>query len=223
MFSIGYTMSDQDRREALRQFVATTLKGDRSVLIERAGLSKGRVSQLLTGTGPFGERAARKLGERLNPYDPDFLNRTPLRTGVGAAERRIDYPSSIVPPSGVAQLVSLPAKDDVPELSWEIVLSEPLPERFMVRLVDAAMAPAYPPGTLVRFKRTTDLPRGGACIIVQDSTGARYFRRLRIGAGSSWEAAADNSRAYGPLAAEEHGLQVVAVMTGVDTDGADSL
>lgn len=56
---------DVTRRRRLAVLIATRYKGDRSLLINESGLSKGRITQLLDAQEAFGERAARSLEERL--------------------------------------------------------------------------------------------------------------------------------------------------------------
>lgn len=51
-------MTPKIRRQALQHYLATKLGGDRSKLMKRAGISEGRVSQILSDG--FGERAARQ-------------------------------------------------------------------------------------------------------------------------------------------------------------------
>jgi SOS-response transcriptional repressor LexA len=65
---------DAIRRARLAALLATRYGGDRARLIEASGLSKGRISQLLS-TPPFGERAAREL-ERSLRLPERWLDRT---------------------------------------------------------------------------------------------------------------------------------------------------
>jgi SOS-response transcriptional repressor LexA len=55
---------DTSRRARLAFLLATRYKGDRARLIAESGLTKGRISQLLS-SDPFGERAARDLEDKL--------------------------------------------------------------------------------------------------------------------------------------------------------------
>ena len=56
---------DSLRRQKLRHLLETKYAGDRKAFLERSGLSKGRLSQLLDDKWPFMERAARNLEDRL--------------------------------------------------------------------------------------------------------------------------------------------------------------
>jgi SOS-response transcriptional repressor LexA len=53
------------RRARFALLLATRFKGDRGLLMAETGLTKGRISQLLSSDHPFGERAARELQEKL--------------------------------------------------------------------------------------------------------------------------------------------------------------
>ena len=53
------------RRSKLQHLLDVTFKGDRGAMLEKSGLTKGRLSQLLDPTEPFGDVAARNLVERL--------------------------------------------------------------------------------------------------------------------------------------------------------------
>lgn len=58
------------RRQRLRQYLAERLRNDRGALIQKSGLTKGRIAQLLDDRQPFGERAAQDLARRLSlPVD----------------------------------------------------------------------------------------------------------------------------------------------------------
>jgi hypothetical protein len=66
-------MKDDERRRRLHHYLSRTLHGRRQVLIERSGMSPGRISQLLSSDElPFGERAAAKLAQRLGLPDDYF-------------------------------------------------------------------------------------------------------------------------------------------------------
>jgi SOS-response transcriptional repressor LexA len=57
---------DQHRKKRLAQLIRTRYKGNRTAFIDEAGISKGRVTQLLKPEDSFGERAARELERKLN-------------------------------------------------------------------------------------------------------------------------------------------------------------
>lgn len=58
--------ADEQRRAALRRFLAEKLAGNRAALQQRLGLTKGRMTQLLEAPDqPYGERAARSHERKL--------------------------------------------------------------------------------------------------------------------------------------------------------------
>lgn len=72
-------MRDNERRRRFVEFFNTKLKGDRRLLMEKTGLTKGRVTQLLDPSEPFGEKAAASLAEKLGlPSDFFSLEQAPM-------------------------------------------------------------------------------------------------------------------------------------------------
>ena len=61
------------RRYKLTRLIEDRFKGDRGRLLTEAGISKGRLSQLLDPDEPFGDVAARNLETRLN-LEPGFFD-----------------------------------------------------------------------------------------------------------------------------------------------------
>ena len=53
------------RRSKLRHLLEVGFKGNRGAFLEKTGLTKGRLSQLLDPNEPFGDVAARNLADRL--------------------------------------------------------------------------------------------------------------------------------------------------------------
>lgn len=54
------------RRSKLRFLLAERFSGDRGAFLKKSGLSKGRLSQLLDESLPFGDTAARNLEAKLS-------------------------------------------------------------------------------------------------------------------------------------------------------------
>ena len=67
------------RRYKLQQLLDTRFKGKRELLLSEAGISKGRLSQLLDPEQPFGDVAARNLEERLH-LEPGFFDAMDAQT-----------------------------------------------------------------------------------------------------------------------------------------------
>lgn len=87
-------------------------------------------------------------------------------------------------------------------------------EVFALELQDDAMAPDFPAGTIMRLD-PSKAPRAGWPALVRDAHGHHYLRDYMMGAGGHW-IATPRSRGYEHLHAAEHGLQVIAIMIGVD-------
>jgi hypothetical protein len=64
---------DELRRQLFLAYFNGQLKGDRALLIQRSGYSKGRISQFFNEEQAFGERAARELAVRLRLPEDAFL------------------------------------------------------------------------------------------------------------------------------------------------------
>lgn len=123
------------------------------------------------------------------------------------------------PNSGVAQPASQYSINLLPQtVAWEALMLEPLPAEFTTVLIDDAMAPFAPAGSVVKFRRQAHAEPGDAAL-VSDVNGAMYFREFRIARPGSWQAWAANP-AYPTLEAEAHGLRVIAVFAGIDTTWA---
>lgn len=67
-------MQNPRRARFIAYFQGGPLKGSREKLMQRTGLTKGRVSQLFDEGQPFGELAARNLAEKLG-LAPDHFER----------------------------------------------------------------------------------------------------------------------------------------------------
>lgn len=67
------------RRHKLRALLEHQLKGDRGAFLKKSGLTKGRLTQLLDPSEPFGDVAARNLEVRLS-LDPGYFDAMDART-----------------------------------------------------------------------------------------------------------------------------------------------
>lgn len=65
-------MRDEKRRRRFLRYFEERLKSDRQILIERTGMTKGRITQLLDPEEPFGELAGRNLARKLG-LAPDYF------------------------------------------------------------------------------------------------------------------------------------------------------
>jgi hypothetical protein len=90
---------DQHRKKRLELLIASPpYSGDRTKFIHKAGLTKGRISQLLDPGEAFGERAAKALAERLGLSDARWFDQ-------GAISERGVWPFALITPD---QLLTLP-------------------------------------------------------------------------------------------------------------------
>lgn len=128
--------------------------------------------------------------------------------------------STVFADSGKAHPVILAKNDDPPLLQWGELVRDVLPEAFRLAMVDNAMAPRAPAGTVVHFRRASEA-RQGAGVLVRDGAGYFYFRRLQQRTPQHWRAVAINEDAAGPLDSIEDSLQIVAVMTAIETDWSE--
>lgn len=67
------------RRSKLRHLLDVQFKGDRGAFLKKSGLTKGRLSQLLDPSEPFGDVAARNLAERLE-LPPGYFDQMDAQT-----------------------------------------------------------------------------------------------------------------------------------------------
>lgn len=101
-----------------------------------------------------------------------------------------------------------------PQVRWGAAMANDLPEVFSVEIPDDAMAPRVRRGDRVRFQRHMD-PRPGDGVLVHDARGDWFFRLYRVRRPGEWEAHPVND-AYQPLDAKRDGLQLIAVLTGIE-------
>lgn len=104
-------------------------------------------------------------------------------------------------------------QDDSPRVAWGSMKAAELPEVFRVEVPDDAMADRVLKGHLVKFS-TSVKPRAGDGVLVEDSSGAWFFRLYSPGAQGRFSAVAKNP-AYQTLDSERDGLTVLAVLVGV--------
>jgi hypothetical protein len=127
-----------------------------------------------------------------------------LLTGMGS--------SALAHPVSLAT-VTIDPQDDSARVEWGSMSHAALPETFRTEVPDDAMADRVKKGHIVRFARSHQ-PRPGDGVLVEDSTGAWYFRLYSPGAQGRFSAVALNP-AYQTLDSERDGLKVLAVLVGV--------
>lgn len=145
------------------------------------------------------------------------------RLGVRAEWLRSGAGDETSPPQmGVAH-VSILDKSTVEPLSltWELLMqSSELPAEFAVRIPDDALGDRTPIGTLLYMRRADRLPPVGKGILVEDSNGQRYIRRMAQGPGGSW-VAESKVDGYISLRSDADGLKLLAVAYGKRDESGD--
>lgn len=107
------------------------------------------------------------------------------------------------------------AASNGPQVNWGEQMSMGLPAIFCVAIPDDSMAPRVRRGDVVRFS-CREVARPGDGVLVSDRDGAWFFRLYRERRPGEWEAHPLNA-AYQPLDAQKDGLQVLAVLVGIET------
>lgn len=103
---------------------------------------------------------------------------------------------------------------NAPRVSWGAHNMDNLPTVFSVVIPDDSMAPRVRRGDVVRFSRGLE-PRPGDGVLLVDPEGRWFFRQFRERRPGEWEAHPLNG-AYQALDSQQHRLQVIAVLTGIE-------
>lgn len=179
-----------------------------------SGLSEEYLYQLYTGRpntdgSPrnVGPRAAKALARAFGNGRPaDWFDTPPHQPApkTGAPQ----------PNAPMAQMLSHLSPTMLRIVTWETLMQgEPLPEVFILKAPDDALAPDVRAGAEIIWS-TAKKPKLGSPIIVRDRRGHIYMRRLHEGVSPGHFVAASLNPAYRTLDSDEHGLQLVAVWHG---------
>lgn len=103
---------------------------------------------------------------------------------------------------------------DPPRFTWGALMTADLTQPFELEVVDEAFGAEIPAGCVMRLDPSRK-PRAGWPVLVKDSAGSFYLRDYQEAAGSRWQAVA-RVRGFAPLDSIDNGLEIVAVMKGVD-------
>jgi len=117
---------------------------------------------------------------------------------------------------GVAQEMSLARPSVSPQrVAWELLRMGAIPGgQFELVVQDEAFGADIPPGCIMRLDPDRP-PRAGWPVLVKDKDGQHYLRDYQMGVGGRWQAVA-RVRGFAPLDSQDDGLEIVAVMRGVD-------
>lgn len=103
-----------------------------------------------------------------------------------------------------------------PRLQWRNLMGANLSQPFELEVTDDALADEIGKGCIARFHGAGSRePTPGRPVLVRDRDGHHYLRDYERGPGDRWRAVA-RKPGFAPMDSEEHGLEVVAVMRGVD-------
>lgn len=219
---------DDTRREHLRRLIRDAFGNDRARFGRRVGLSKGRISQLLTAGEVFGERAAKNLVKKLGLAAGYFERPLPPDTDAALADdishNRVEEmitPYRSTSPQlrgGAAHLPILPPDSVTPSHNWGDIVPTATPEVFSVALPDDSMAPPLPAGSIITFRAATQASSGDL-ILLSDKDGTLYFREYRERTPTAWRAVAKNP-AFLDLDSAGDGLTVLALMVRRSVEGS---
>jgi transcriptional regulator with XRE-family HTH domain len=130
-----------------------------------------------------------------------------LATGEAAPQMQVG--------ENLAQYVSQPRPImSLPRVTWEELMGANLNQPFELEVMDGAFGADFPPGCVMRLDPQRSV-RPGWPLLVKDGAGRYYLRDYQADVGGRWQAVA-RARGFQPLDSIDHGLQVVAVMKGVD-------
>lgn len=85
---------------------------------------------------------------------------------------------------------------------------------FELEVIDGAFGAEIPPGCVMRMDPQR-APRAGWPVLVKDKHGRHYLRDYQQDGGDRWQAVA-RARGFATMDSVDDGLEVVAVMKGVD-------
>lgn len=173
-------------------------------LAEKAGVSQGTIGNIESGLRKK-PREVVALATALE-VRPEWLT-----SGMGRPEIFTQQANSV----DMAQLMSQARNYSTPlVVKWEGLMSADLSRPFELEVKDGSFGGEIPAGCVMRLDPNRQ-PRAGWPLLVRDKAGKFYLRDYQEGAGGRWQAVA-RVRGFAPLDSEDDGLQIIAVMKGVD-------
>lgn len=102
-------------------------------------------------------------------------------------------------------------------IDWEEALTTDI-ERFSLRVRDDSMEPLLNVGDLAHFRRIAmdGHIQPGKHVLIIDRDENLYIREYRVRRPGQWQGMPINDRGFDPLDSVEDGLQIVALLVGVD-------
>jgi hypothetical protein len=207
----------------LEEVAASTTPGDRRGVVARladlSGRSPSQISQLKTRAIHSRTGAPRNIGPDVARAFERAMNKPAGWMDVAhksAGREQKDMQLGGTQLRGAEALVlSHRVESDSPLLVWaQLMFTDTEVRRFRAAMPDDSMAPRLRQGQIARFDRDLEA-RPGDAVLVQDDHGRMYVRMYRERRPGLWEAHCVND-AYQSLDSERDGLQLVAVLTGVE-------
>lgn len=166
---------DAHRKERLKHLIATQFDGNRVAFQTAAGLTKGRVSQLLDPDQPFGETAAERLVEKLS-LGPGYFEQGAIHGVAGSGLRRIPVISEVQAGNFREIVDAFAMGGGATYLHTDLDAS---PYAFALQIEGRSMLPDFEPGDRVIIDPDVR-PLSGDFVAARNAKGAATFKKYRV-------------------------------------------
>lgn len=167
---------DKHRKQRLQLLIETRFKGDRAAFGQDAGLTKGRVSQLLDLDEPFGERAAASLVSKLRLPDRWFDQGASNVSAAEVGDRRIPIISEIAAGNFREIVDAFALGDGASHLTTDLNVS---PYTFALQIEGRSMIPEFVEGDKVIIDPDVR-PTSGDFVAARNAKGGATFKKYRL-------------------------------------------
>lgn len=168
---------DRHRKKRLQELIdGKPYEGNQAAFAAAAGLTKGRVSQLLDPTLPFGERAARGIVQRLDLHERYFERGASNVQLAAIGERRIPVISEIQCGNFRDIVDAFERGDGEAFLHTDMDLG---PYAFALKLEGDSMLPEFAPGDRVIIDPNIR-PQSGDYVAARDRKHRGTFKKYRL-------------------------------------------
>lgn len=167
---------DSHRRKRLQLLINTRFKGNRVDFQTATGLSKGRISQLLDGKLPFGERAAEALCKKLELPDRWFEQGASDVSPAEVGTRSIPVISEVQAGNFRDIVDAFAVGDGEDSILTDLVGA---PYAFALRIEGRSMLPEFNEGDRVIIDPGLR-PRSGDYVVARNGKGGATFKKYRV-------------------------------------------